>query len=822
MKALLETGSSGLASAQRKKRCPFTVALSDCRGILAALISGTAVELPAQTYVHDARVEESVHDLRGPFNYFLTPSDALGFMDAPKAFQLTGDGAYSAYWGDLTLWAGTPLKRLNSRVRTLDGGCLPVINYGSLVDGIEYRVKAFAAPVDLDPLGNLLGFVRMTATNPGQEPRRAAVGARVFDREGSWRYPFTEVSNQRWWSERFMDAAAWKPWALWEATEVRNGGAVHRTGSKHFIFRYQPDPSGWTVREARDNVEPFECIINLAPGQSASVDVTVPWVPVADARAGQVQAAVAAGFDDYLGRSTRFWQQQLNQAAVFEVPEQKVMDMHKSSLMYDLMARDLQEDRKTVIQTVSDVQYNKFFSRDAAFIIHTYDMLGLPEIAEQCIEYVLLKDEQGRLSGLRATHPDAWGQALWTLAAHYRITGDRGFAQRVYPAVPGHVDKLEAERAKDPWGLWPVAGPYDNERIDGHYTGHSFWVLRGMQDAVELAAAAGKPDDARRFQAIHDDYKAKFMVRLQAITARTGGYIPPGLDDPLAGMDWENASGGVYPFNVLSVADPLVRSTVRTVRDYAYQEGIMTYEHNAFKVRQAKEAKGADWSRPEPTVLHHYETFQVLETLLALGMDREAVADFYSFLVHSSSTHAGFEYDIWAWRDRNFHNNYPPHGWCAARYNECLRNMLVREDPREPVLHLASALAPRWLEAGRRVRVSGAPTDFGPISYTIEAAAGGATVRIDAQWRKAPAALRFHVPWFVDLQAAKVDGRTVEAAGRVIELPAGARQLDLQWNRNAAPDLDYRKGVEIYVDRYWKIQHGEAVPNFDSRWIFPE
>jgi len=28
--------------------------------------------------------------------------------------------------------------------------------------------------------------------------------------------------------------------------------------------------------------------------------------------------------------------------------------------------------------------------------------------------------------------------------------------------------------------------------------------------------------------------------------------------------------------------------------------------------------------------------------------------------------------------------------------------------------------------------------------------------------------------------------------------------------------------VEIYVDRYWKIQRGETIPGFDSRWIFPE
>jgi hypothetical protein len=793
-----------------------------CRSqALLAALSCTPLTAPAEVYLHDPTIQESIHDLRGPFNYFLSPSDALGFMDAPKAFQLTGDGAYNAHWGELTLWAGTPLKPLNSRVRTLDEGFLPVINYGALIDGIEYRVKAFAAPVGLDPAANLLAFVRITATNPGKSPQRAAIGARVFEHQGPWRQPFFDHTKPLWWADRFIDQAAWLPWKLWEPTTVRNG-EVHRTDSKHLIFHYRPDPSGWQVLEAAANIEPFEFVIRLAPGQSASVDVTMPWVPVASDRAAQVAAVAAAGFDDYLDRSSGFWRRQLTQGAGFEVPEQKVMEMQRASLMYDLMARNRQEDGKTHIQTVSGVQYNRFFSRDAAFIIHTYDLLGLPKVAEECIEHVLLKDDHGRPTGLLATHPDAWGQALWTLAAHYRITGDLAFAERVYPAVPGHVAKLEAETATDPWGLWPVAGPYDNERIDGHYTGHSFWVLRGLQDAAQLAAAVGKTDDARRFNKLYDDYHGRFMTRLKAITAKTGGYIPPGLDDPLAGMDWENASGGVYPFGVIPAADPMVKNTVSTVRDYAYQEGIMTYEHNAFKVRQAKAATGADWSQPEHTVIHHYETFQVLQTLLALGLDREVITDFYSFLVHTGSTHTGFEYDIWAWRDRNFHNNYPPHGWGAARYNECLRNMLVREDLMDPVVHLASALAPEWLAAGRQVRVTNAPTDFGVLSYTIEATDEGAQVSLEANWRKAPECLRFHIPWFLDLRSATVDGRPVTANGRVLDLPATARRLELRWTRNATPDLSYRKGVELYVDRYWKIQRGEPIPGFDSRWIFPE
>jgi hypothetical protein len=790
--------------------------------ILVLLVLCSPLGARAETYIYDHRLDESVHDLAGPFNYFLNPSDALGFMDAQKAFQLTGDGAYNAYWGELTLWAGTPLKRLDSRVRTLDQGCIPVFNYGARLDDIEYTVKSFATPVGLDPHGNLLGFVRLTATNKGKESRRAAVGARVFTHEGPWRHPLFNRSKPFWWADQFIDRKKWTDWEIWEETHVKNGGEVYRSECDHLVFTYRANSPEWQVIEAPGNCEPFEFVTRLAPGKSASIDLTMPYVPVAANRAKHVREVADAGFDDYLRRTTSFWEKQLNAGAVFSVPEEKVMNMHRASLMYDLMARDLEEDRKTFIQTVSDVQYDAFFSRDGAYIIHTYDQLGLHEIAEQTIEYVLLKDEDGKLTGLRATHPDAWGQALWTLGAHYRITGDKKFAQRVYPAVAPHIAKLETEIAKDPWGLWPVAGPYDNERIDGHYTGHSFWVLRGLKDAVDLATAVGHPQDAKKYQAMHDEYLARFLVRLKNITDQTGGYIPPGLDRPLEGMDWANASGGVYPFGVLSADNPLVKNTVQTIRDYAFQEGIMTYEKNAFKVKKLMQEQGEDWSQPQHTVIHHYETFYVLQTMLGLGMDREVISDFYSYLVHTGSTQTAFEYDVWAWRDREFHNNYPPHGWSAARFNEFFRNMLVREDMEKPVLHLASALSPAWLAAGKQVRVVNAPSDFGRVSFTIDSRADGASISLASRWRQPPAEILFHLPWFIELQAAELDGQAVSATDGAIKLPADAKRLELKWTWKTTPDLSYQKGVGLYTDKYWKIQRGEKIPDFDCRWIFPE
>jgi hypothetical protein len=202
-------------------------------------------------------------------------------------------------------------------------------------------------------------------------------------------------------------------------------------------------------------------------------------------------------------------------------------------------------------------------------------------------------------------------------------------------------------------------------------------------------------------------------------------------------------------------------------------------------------------------------------------MDRQSIADFYSFLVHSGSTHSGFEYDTWAWRDRFHHNNYAPHGWCAARYNECLRNMLLREDTEKPVLHLANALSPVWVEAGKQIEVKNAPTDFGSLSYRISSRANGAEIKLESNWRQSPDELIFHVPWFLSVTTAKADGKTLEVKDRQVHLPAATRQLSLTWKWIEHPDLSYETGVRLFLNKYWKLQRGESISGFDSRWLFP-
>ncbi|HTQ08755.1 MAG TPA: PA14 domain-containing protein, partial [Fimbriimonadaceae bacterium] len=492
-----------------------------------------------------------------------------------------------------------------------------------------------------------------------------------------------------------------------------------------------------------------------------------------------------------------------------DLNDPKVTDAVRANLAYDLIARDVDEDGTHFTQTVNKFQYHGFFMRDTSFIAHTYDLLNLQDVAGQTVDHYLIRDASGTVTGLRHDSPDDWGQSLWAIGAHFRATGDLAFAREVHPAIPGHLDDFVTAIKSDPLGLWPVAGPYDNELVNGHYTSHNLWALLGLKEAENLCRAVGDKANADRAHRYYVDFRKTFVNRLAQITAKDDGYIPPGLDDPLAGHDWENASGGVYPFGVFPPFHPWVTATVNMEREYKYREGIMTWGPNAWKGKVAAET-GQDY---DPLFLHDYDTFQVTETLLARDEQQKVIEDLYSTLVHTSSTHAGFETSIRPWSNRDPDGNFPPHGWFAARYNELVHNMLVREF--DGAVHLCSALSPQWIAPGKTMTVERAATNSGVFSFTIHSTATGAVIDIDPKWKK-PLPMILHFPWFVHVTSARAGNESFSTGKGEIELKPTVRQVVLKWRWTSHPDLSYARAVRIWLRKAYEPKPGE-----DMDHLFP-
>ncbi len=719
-------------------------------------------------------------EARGPFSWYLVPSDEVGFKDAPQAFQLTYDGALNSGFGELELAAGNVMQPVNQRIKTLFRGSLPIFEYGFERDSIRYSVETFAAPPGLNPREDLLGFIRIKLVNGGKKPAHAALAAR-------WAPPgkFGRASMpcRPWYQAKFMNLGAYMaPGAVTLAK-----GAAERNGHVLYFYSGSPTTNPGTAGVRYD--------FDLKPGESRSVDLRMPFVPI---RRELAEPLRDMSYDVTFRRVVSFWESLFAKAMSVDVSDPKVTDTMHASLAYDLIARDIEADGTHFTQTVNKFQYHYFYPRDTSFIAHSYDLLNLPSIARETVEKYLVRGPGGQVVGFLRRQPDDWGQSLWAIGAHFRATGDLDFAKEVHPAIAPHLDEFVQFTSKDPLGLWPVAGPYDNELINGHYTSHNLWALLGLREAENLCRAVGDEAGAARAKSLYDGFLKVFLARLAILADEADGYIPPGMDDPLAGNDWENASGGVYPFGVLPPDNPWVASTVNMEREYKYREGIMTWGPNAWKAKRA----AIDGTPYDPNYLHDYDTFQVTETLLARGEQLKVVEDLYSTLVHTSSTHAGFETSIRPWGDRDPDGNMPPHGWFAARYNELVRNMLLRE--RGDELHLASALAPDWVAPGKTVTVQRGASTFGSIDYKLHCAADHGVLEISPTWRTPPSKIVFHVPWFLDVSAAKADGTPTAVSNGVIELAPTTKTLSMVWTWRAHPDLSYSKAVALWLHKAYE------------------
>ena len=728
-----------------------------------------------------------------PFSYFSRPTDVIGVMDAPEATEITPEGYLYTGFGELMFFTGNPPQPVEQRVKTLRNGYLPVIEYRFTRENIEYRFTMFAATLDGQPEGTLVDFMRVTVRNPGTQPATAWLTAAMRYQApsnhpgGTGDNRFRRPVTPKYPGAYSQPGIAFSP----DWTYGFRDNAFVRDGRAMFLFPAAPAPAlrlalksdpvnsgAAPVKMTVQQTEPVGGVmyrLQLAAGQAATLDFKMPVVPL-DTGSPELQAVASADFDRYLAATTEAWEKIVARGMEISVPEAKVVNTFKANLIYDLIARDKLGD--DYIQTVNKFHYHAFWLRDSSYIVRMYDATGYPDFAAQDLAFFARWQQPDGNFVSQGGQFDGWGQTLWAYGEHYRITHDRAFAERVFPAVVKAVEWLKQARAGDPLHVMPVTKPGDNEDIEGHVTGHNFWALAGLKNAIALAQGLGRQSEADDFRREYDDYRAALLQVLDRVTASTHGYMPPGLDGQ-HGQDWGNMLS-VYPEEVLDPRDPKVTATLAATRA-KYQEGIMTYGDGQF--------------------LHHYLTMKNTETEVIRGDQDWALQEFYALLLHTSSTHAGFEYDIVPWGPRDFQQNLAPHGWFAAKFRTLLRDMLVRERGQE--LHLMSVLSPAWLKPGNVVSVRRAPTEFGEVNYELRCNSAGATLRLDNRFSHQPVRLVLHVPTGFRATAATADGKSLRVAGDAVEVPVATREVSFRWTSKSGPaNYSYEKAVADYKVEY--------------------
>ena len=750
-------------------------------------------------FVHlstSAQMLDPAIDRQGePFSYFSHPTDVIGVMDARAGTLVSPEGYFYTGFGELMFFTGNPPLPLSQRVKTLYRGYLPINQYTYRDHNIDYNVTSFAATLDGKPESELMNFIRVRVANRGSSPAVAhfAAGLRYTSESnmagGTGDNRFVRPAVPKRLGQYSQLGVEWNP--EWEYRFSDDG--LLRDGKVMYLFPNSPAPfrslmlkdshNGVPNNQPRKlHVQPTTPVgivrydLPLNGGAEQTLEFRMPYEPLAP-DSPSLATLRSAGFDDYLNRTVQFWDSLLARGIEITVPEQKVNDTFRANLIYDLIARD--KVGSDYIQTVNKFHYHSFYLRDSSFIARMYDASGYPDIARQVLDFYAgwqLPDGNFVSQGGQF---DGWGQVMWAYGQHYRITKDLDFARGVYPAVQKAVAWLQQARRNDPLHLMPSTSPGDNENVTGHVTGHNFWALAGLKNAIILAQALGQRQDAKSYQTEYDDLKAAFIAALRKATANSGGYMPPGLDVS-GGEDWGNMLA-LYPEQILDPQDPMVTATLNGTRA-KYQEGIMTYG-------------GGRW-------LHHYLTMKNTETETIRGDQRLAIEELYALLLHTSSTHAGFEYCILPWGTRDFAQNLSPHGWFAAKFRVALRNMMVREE-QDRRLHLLSVVSPEWVKPGDAVSVKRAPTNFGEVNFELRSTETGATLELNDRFKNAPQEIVLHMPWFVSVSSLTADGTKLASSGNSVVLPATVHSVQIVWQRKAdAPALNYESAVRDYKAEY--------------------
>jgi hypothetical protein len=743
-----------------------------------------------------------------PFSYFSAPTDEIGVMDAEAATEITPEGYLRTGFGELMFFAGPELKPTSVRIRTLEEGRLPIVHYDFERNGVVYRFTLFAATQSIqngEPKGPLVNFIRIEMKNQGSEPNRAilATGIRYdapnktgaphgdnrFDRPREGKFP----GDYRQLGETFSP-----DWVYSFSPDgfLRDGrlfytfpaGYSARGFTLHGRYNYPQDISKPSKLDV-DPVVPVGIVTYsrlLQPGEESVLDFKMPVVPTADPAA--LAALAQASFDGAKAQIVAFWNQILSQGMQIGLPEQKPVDTFYTNLIYDLIARD--HIGPDYIQTVNKLHYHSFYLRDGADIVHSYDVTGYPEVAKQDLQFFARSQKPDGNFLSQEQQYDGWGEAVWGYSQHYRITHDKAFAEWALPQIARAVDWLKKARAADPLHIMPASDVRDNEYVPGHLTGYNFLALSGLRLAIQMANETGHPDLAKSWQTEYDSYRAAFFKVLDQRTSADDGYIPPALDGQKGGYDWGNLIA-VVPEPTLAPHDPRVTATLKATQA-KYAEGIMTYADGEF--------------------LHHYLTIKNTMTEAIRGDQEQAVKELYSLLLHTSSTHAGFEFAILPWGDRNFQDNLAPHGWFAAEYRTLLRTMLVREEPGQ--LHLLSVVSPEWIGKGKTISVSEAPTNFGVMAFSLDQPSDQeAVLHLNPAFTAAPKQIVVHLPWFVDLQSASADGKPIQPVNGALAISPATKELLLHWTvKPDAPHMSYARAVEDYkaeyARRYQTLMHG--------------
>ncbi len=486
-----------------------------------------------------------------------------------------------------------------------------------------------------------------------------------------------------------------------------------------------------------------------------------------------------ASYDAARLATERFWEAQLARGSTFDVPEQRVQDAERSLLVQQRILTW----RYSVGNPYEELSFAE--ALDAARVMAAY---GHADVSEAILHHALRR-LPARFTTWRA------GAVLVAAAELLQLTGDQTILENGAPALATALSRLagQVRRASG-------SGLLDREQFSSDVR-RRVLGLHGQAIAWQGLSALGRvwePDHPRlarraRIAAGRLGKALRSAVRASQRPLPGGAlFVPASLLDGVRPFERVTASRDGSYWNLVmpyALASGLLDPRGPTAR------GIWRYisGHGALLLGLVR-ADAARLYRGEPypaSGVDQVYGVNLVRFLADADLPDRLTLSLYGTLAGAmtGNTFVSGEAATVAPLDGGTLGSMyqPPNGGTNTAFLETLRLALVHERRNArgaPVgLELAFATPRSWLKSGKTIRVEGAPTSFGPVSYVLSRRGRAVSVVVDAP--EAPALrLRLRLPRgerIERIERVETNGRPVrfDAATGTIDLPrtAGALQL---------------------------------------------
>jgi hypothetical protein len=368
--------------------------------------------------------------------------------------------------------------------------------------------------------------------------------------------------------------------------------------------------------------------------------------------------------------------------------------------------------------------------------LKTLGEYGHPDI-ERKLNEQLMDFTQGGRKGFDTLF---MGIKLWAAANYYKRTRDQEFIDKYTPTFAKWAETFAQQIAADPNGLlqkenWAgdIGGP---TYALSYNQGYGF---AGLRDMAHVWSLSGHDDLAKQYAPL----VARFEKSLQSAIERSevklsdGSLFVPArlladvqpydaVTGTVEGSYWNLVITHPLGVGIIEPHSPRAKGVLQYMSSHgSHLLGIIRF--SMVPVGKVDAKAGCGMQTPGIDAPYNYD----LAAFLADNDESERlVLGLYGLLAHAVTrgTYVGGEGSTIAPVPGEYYRQMgrPPNSVATAAILNYLRLMLVHEtsaaDGRPNGLELAHSTPRDWLAVGKRITVSSAPTDFGLVSYSLEAA----------------------------------------------------------------------------------------------------